>query len=151
MKQLYLSFVLPYFQYGLENWYSTYSNVTQKAIVLQKRAIRAVYGVPYYEHTNDLFENLQVLKLEDLYRARIIIYMHKAFYSDYDTDLLSKLTRFSDMHTHLTRNRSVIILLDFRKFKSRFSIEYVGPNMWNSLTYLRKDTEDQVNFKNSKI
>ena len=78
-----------------------------------------MYGVPYYEHTNDLFKNIQVLKLDDLYRALILIYMHKTLYSDYDADLLSKFARFSDIYTHLTRNRSVIIIIhpDFRKSK----------------------------------
>ncbi len=49
---LYSSLVLPYLNYCVEVWGNTYKTTLQTLSTIQKRAIRIVNNVGYYEHTN---------------------------------------------------------------------------------------------------
>ena len=47
-------------------WFSN-SQHTQRTIILQKKAIRHITNAKYNSHTDPLFQNLKLLKIEDLY------------------------------------------------------------------------------------
>ena len=67
MKTLYYSMVYPYLIYGITLWGATYKSGVNKLIVMQKEVIRAVVSAKYNAHTDDLFNELGILKLDDVY------------------------------------------------------------------------------------
>ena len=133
MKTLYLTFILPYLMYGIEAWYAAYQNITAKMMVLQKKAIRIVKNVPYLDHTNPLFKELQLLKIDDLFKLQILLYMHKTINDHGDDVLLNNLTLHSQRHSYETRSANVYVVPRLRKSTSRHSIEYLGVRAWNAL------------------
>lgn len=60
---LYSSLVLPYLNYCVEVWGNIYKTTLQTLSTIQKRAIRIVNKVGYYEHTNVLFLKITHFKV----------------------------------------------------------------------------------------
>ena len=48
----------------------------RKTILLQKRAIRYIHKASYNSHTEPLFNQIQYLKLRDLYEYETLLFMH---------------------------------------------------------------------------
>ena len=56
MKKLYYSLIQPYTNYGFECWYGASRSSTSGVHALQKKAIRPVFNLDYYAHTNENFQ-----------------------------------------------------------------------------------------------
>ena len=147
MRTLYLSFVQPYFIYAIQCWYSTYSNNTNCAVVLQKRAIRIITNSDYLAHTSPLFKVQGILKIGDLFKIQVLLYMFKTIKGNYDNKLLSLLSYQTDIHDHNTRNANLFRLPNFKKSISRFSLQYRGPALWNVLPSNIRETSSINKFK----
>ena len=64
LKTLYKSLVLSYINYGLLLWGVEVKNLE----VIQKRAIRLITGSNYIAHTEPLFIQLGLLKVQDIFK-----------------------------------------------------------------------------------
>ena len=63
---LYNTIILPHINYMILVWGHHHKSITQ----LQKRAIRVITLSKYLAHTEPLFENLNILKVEDIFRLQ---------------------------------------------------------------------------------
>ena len=68
LKTLYYSFVYPYMHYCIESWFGTSQTVLGGVRVLQKRAIRAIFNLPFYSQTNNFFKENFILKITNVYK-----------------------------------------------------------------------------------
>ena len=75
LLNLYYSLVYPYFIYCNIVWGNTFSCHKRNLVTLQKRAVRLINSVPLDSHTNDLFYRSKLLKLEDVNRFFLGVYM----------------------------------------------------------------------------
>jgi hypothetical protein len=50
--------------YAIEAWFNAPNYLTDKVVVLQKKAIRSVKGLQYNAHTEFHFTELKILKVE---------------------------------------------------------------------------------------
>ena len=71
MKTLYYSMIFPYLIYGITLWGATYKSSVNKLTVMQKKVIRAMVSAKYNAHTDDLFNELGILKLDDVYKLNV--------------------------------------------------------------------------------
>ena len=79
MNTLYYSLILSHLQYCTLLWAKTYSTCLNKLRrILQKKAIRIITQSHYLAHTDPLFSKLKLLKLDDLYKHQLGIYMYKS-------------------------------------------------------------------------
>ena len=143
---LYYTLVHPYLTYGIEAWYATYTNNTNKLFIMQKKSIRAINQLPYNEHTNAYFKQNRILKLEDQYKYQISLFMHKLTYGN-TISLPNTTTRQQDIHTHNTRRKHHIALPQFTRSRSQHSVSYRGAVEWNSLPEDIKKLTDFNSFK----
>ena len=60
----------PHLEFGIINWGSAPSKHLNTLIALQKRCIRTISLKKRFSHTNQLFANLKILKLKDLYEVK---------------------------------------------------------------------------------
>ena len=151
MRTLYLTFVQPFLLYAIQNWFSTYSNNTDRIIVLQKRAIRVITNSDYLAHTGRLFKTLNILKVDDMYVMQILVYMFKTIHERYDSQLFSLLSFRADVHDYDTRNAGQLALPMYRRSMSRFSLLYRGPALWNQLPTNIRNVESLNTFKNKLL
>ena len=73
LKTLYKSLVLSYINYGLLLW----GIEVKKLESIQKRAIRLITGSNYVAHTEPLFIQLCVLKVQDIFKLRLLKFYYK--------------------------------------------------------------------------
>ena len=147
LQILYTSLVQPYLIYGLEAWYSTYKNHTNKIFILQKKAIRAANKLDYNEHTNNYFKSNFILKLEDQFKLQISIYVYKLLNLNADPEIESLLYQNSIIHQFNTRSTVSFNVSFVNRSKSKNCIAHNGIKIWNNLPEDMRNSKSLYNFK----
>ena len=139
LKTLYSTLLLPHIMYGIEIWYGILKANDDRLFKLQKKSIRAINCLPYASHTNEFFKSMNLLKIEDLYNQRVLLYMYK-----------SDLTHATEPnHNYATRNAYNIVLPRFNRSRSQCTIFYKGIILWNNLPEDIKIIRRENTFKSS--
>ena len=66
LKNLYLSLIYPYYNYCILAWGSANKSVLHPLLLTQKKLVRIITNSDFHAHTNPLFKQPNLLKLEDL-------------------------------------------------------------------------------------
>ena len=133
----YYSFVYPYLTYNIIHWGNSSACYLDKLIVLQKRMIRLITNSEYLAHTDPLFHELKLLKLNDIYKFFTCAYMHEAVRNGL----------FATQHNINTRN-SNLPQSEFRRLtQTQKSISYMGPKTWNNLPADLRQIDKLSTFK----
>ena len=137
LLSLYYSLFQSHLGYGLAAWGS--SVFAKNLFVIQKRAIRALFGLSYNDSTSDSFRKFKILSLENLYRLKLASLMW-----DFDHSLLpshlQKLFKYSsEIHSYGTRSSENANLA--RNFSCNTQVgslmlKFMGPKVLNSLKNL---------------
>ena len=103
LLSLYNSLVLPYISYCIHVWWKAYDTHLNNVLVLQKKVLRVIAGVPPRTHTDNLFVQFDIFPVKKLYVYTIGIVMYK-----YDNGMLPELfcdmfTLVNHIHDHETR------------------------------------------------
>ena len=113
------------------NIYGNCNKTTEKQLqILQKKAIRIIDNKKYNEHTDPIFKNLKILKLEDVKKYNLLklayeIYYHEAPRSVYDMFPLYENDR--------TRSQMMFKIPFYRTDKLQSMPAYMIPKIWNEL------------------
>lgn len=145
LRMLYCSLVLPYLDYCCEVWGNTYKSTLNRVIILQKRAIRIIFNTTYWEHTNKLFCNSNLLKLRDIVDYKTAIIMYKARYKQLPRNIQ---TMFRDREGGYGLRGE----LNFKTIRTRttmksFCISSCGVKIWNSIEVEIKQSPNIHTFK----
>ena len=126
LQIMYNAHILPYFQYCTPIWCNTYPTHLLTLFRLQKKIIRIISNHSYYEHTQPLFKNMNILKLFDINKLQIGIYMYKSVNRGNMTALLPQ-------HDYPTRTREHLRVPQHSLSLFQHSLTYSGPKTWNSV------------------
>lgn len=99
LKMAYYALVHSHLAYAVILWGG--SAESQRAFVMQKRAVRVLLGKGFREHCRPLFKSLGILTLPSLYILETCLYVHKRSPS---------LRTRSDVHNHNTRGRDLLVI-----------------------------------------
>ena len=94
--------VYPHLIYGSTLWGATYKSSVNKLIVMQKKVIRAMLSAKYNAHTNDLFNELGILKSTIPDQTQNTEYNHKT-----DVVLLHLKVYYITAHKYGTLSRCI--------------------------------------------
>ena len=61
----------------MATWGSTFSTHLHRLQILQNKAVRAVVGAHYHDSAKPILANLQILKIDDLFKIKIAIFVFK--------------------------------------------------------------------------
>ncbi len=100
-------------------------------------------NVNYNDHTNELFVQLGILKLHDIVRHQLGIFMFKYVTRNLPNLLLSIFNYIYEVHKHNTRISYHIRPIWARLNILKKSMLYVGPSLWNSLDEQLKKKDKQ--------
>ena len=76
LKTLYYALIHPHITYGILAWGNARSSLKNKMFLLQKRALRYIHNATYNSHTDPLFKNSEILKLDDIYEQQTVLFMY---------------------------------------------------------------------------
>ena len=137
LKQLFYNLIYSYLNYNVCRYASTYDTHLNKLYLLQKRAIRIINNVPCLTHTDPLFFSNGILKIHDIFKLNIGLYM-------YDHPIPSELIR---SHDYPTRGHDELLPLAARLTLTQNSMSVVGPNIWNKIPAEIKNYPSRNSFK----
>ena len=145
---LYCSLFLPYMTYCLEIWGNTYKSNTLCICIAQKKVLRIVMGANRYDHTNDIFFNLRILKFYDLVKLRTSVIMYQARNYTLPLSIQHIFTRYEGK---LVNTRQKIDFVDkFARTNVRaMSMRIVGVKLWNALDDSLKNSKTRYIFSKS--
>ena len=123
LKQIYHSIVHSHLSYNIICYGGTYNNHLDRLLLLQKRAIRIITKSPYLAHTDPLFFSNKVLKIHDIYKLQVGLYM----YDNWESELYDR------SHHYDTRNRDSLLPGPARLTVTQNSLSVIGPNVWNTI------------------
>ena len=119
LKQIYYSLIQSYLNYNICCYLGTSNTHINRLFLLQKRAVRIISGASFFDHTDPLFFSNKILKIHDLYKLNVALYMYeRSDNDDYHRD-----------HQYNTRYRN-----DLRPHRPRLtatenSLRVIGPNI----------------------
>ena len=117
MGNLYFSFIYPYLTYCVEIWGNACNIHLDPIVKLKKKCIRTITYSSYLEHTQPLFDSLNILCFHKLVIQRISLIMFKN-----EVGLVPKLisqlfTRNSEYHDYNTIDTVVLFISQLGEVK----------------------------------
>ena len=143
LRMLYHTLVLPHITYGIDIWFGAADTVLERVIVLQKKIIRAMNSLPFNAHTGDFFKNMNILRVNDLHKLSLAIFMFKNITN-------STFNTNSDFHHYNTRfrNNLVIPLHNLTMTQKNWYIRAI--KVWNRVpTHIK--TSNTLNFFKNEL
>ena len=115
-------------------WGGAFKTLINELVVLQKRAIRITTKSNYLSHTNTLFKELNILKLEDINMHCCCVFMFKFTYKELPNACSHSLVLYNASHSAYNLRRiSEFIIPTFRTSVREKCISIRGPRYWESL------------------
>ena len=73
---VYNSLILPYFIYYNLIWSNAFESKLNKLVIVQKKAIRIIGKAEYLDHTDSLFKQFGLLKIDDIDQQHISVFVY---------------------------------------------------------------------------
>ena len=139
LKLIYYSLIHSYLNYNLIIYGGAYNDHLNRLFLLQKRAVRIISNSSFLAHTDPLFFSNKILKIHDMYKFNVGLYM----YDNWDSG------NYDRIHSYDTRNRDSLRPNSARLTVTQNSISVIGPNVWNSIPEHIKQSPTKNIFKTS--
>ena len=145
LKHIYYSLIYPNIIYCHTLWGTAGVSRVKQVVTAQKRIVRTMAGLKKYDHTNNAFSNLRLLKFEDINVYCCALYVFKSLNSLIDNQYF----QYRNNERHDLRNPDLLRLPQVKSSQSQSSIRYYGVKVWNQIpSYIRQKTTIQ-SFKSS--
>ena len=147
---LYSTLVYPYLTYCNIIWGCAKPSLLNRLVVLQKRAVRRITSSCYRAITGPLFVRLNLLKLSEINKFQIALFIFK-----YKQHLLFacclQYLSVNSTRAYITRRNDYFKILPFRTNIRERCIFISGPRVWNSLPIAIQDSLHLGSFKKELI
>ena len=133
---LYYAFIQSHLLYGLVVWGSTISGKSFNQLqLLQNNSIRAIIGLPKYEHISSYYFKLEILKIKDLNKFEIAKLMYLYHSSCLPCSFDNYFVKPSNIHKYTTRSNDNFnyYIPKYRLARLQKSFKYTGVKIWNDL------------------
>ena len=135
LKNMYYSLIHPFVIYGIIAWGNTYETTLKPIFVLQKKALRIITFSSFDHPSSSLYKSLNIIKLPDLVKLTVAIFMYKYHNRLLPTAFQSFFTNVNKVHNYNTRlaSKQSFYLPRARTNYAIFNIRFQGPRVWNLL------------------
>jgi hypothetical protein len=121
LRTIYSSLILSHITYGILLW----GHTTTRLFKLQKKAIRIITLSKYNSHTEPIFKQLNLLKIEDIHNQQLLKFFHKLNHEQLPVYFKVMIpVPFSEIHEHQTRNRDTICMPQIKREYARKCLRY---------------------------
>ena len=141
---LYNSLIVPHINYCITAWGFHRNRIT----IIQKKAIRIITASSYISHTEPLFKQLNLLKVED-----ILTLQELKFYFKYNQGILPKYLQNwnfipnSKIHNHNTRKITTLHTFKTKHEFAKKTLKYNLPYTINNTPHIVKDKVNTHSFQ----
>lgn len=114
-------------------------------IVLQNKAIKNIYNLPYLEPTANLYKPKQLLDIDYIYKYKICCYIFAVIHKQKHSN--TKFTVNNNIHDHNTRQINQLTLANIKSNSGKKSVYFQGVKIYNSLPVGIKNSGSISKFK----
>lgn len=144
LKSMYFAYFHSVLSYLSPIWGSAPNYKLQEIQVIQNRAIKNIYSLPYLTHSVDLYKD-NILPIVELINYDMLVSMYKIKNKSTKTNF--SFTTNNQHHHHNTRSRLLYRPIFARSKLTQSSIFSRGLNMYNSLPESIKSLDTISKFK----
>ena len=149
MRIIYCSVFLPYIHYCSEIWGNTYHSNINRIIIIQKRAIRLLFGAGRLDHTTPLYQRANILEFTDLVKLKTAVFMYKAYHCMLPENIQRNFVKKYIMHQ--TRTKQQLVRSCVSSNVRSMSLCVYGITLWNALQTDIKSKNSVNAFKKTKL
>ena len=146
LKNLYQSLIQPYYNYCILAWGTATKCALHPLLLYQKRLVRIITNGNFFAHTSPLFEELKILKVEDLHAYHTQLFMYKVFLLNKYPEIKNSILNNQINHNYDTRTNT-LRLPYCRTLKGTQNLCYQLSKNWNLLPAAIKVKESLNSFK----
>ena len=136
LVNLYYTFVYPYYIYGIHVWGGTYPTNLQKLVLLQKKAIRIITCSKYMAGTQNLFKQYRLLRLPELYKYLVGIFVYKFDNMQLPVIFSSFYAKVRAVHLHDIRTADNYRLINIKLNVRKHSMKFSRAAIWNMIPWV---------------
>jgi hypothetical protein len=134
MITLYYSLIYPHMTYCIEVWGLAADIYILSLFRLQKKIIRIIKSVPTRTPSDPLFKELGILKLNQIYMHKIILFMYNFIKNFLPSIFNDMFKRNRNIVTTSTRQTHDLHVTTCRTEFFMKSIRFKGPKIWNEFS-----------------
>ena len=148
LKLIYYALVYPYLTYGNLLWGNTYKSRFQKLVNIQKKIVRLMTFKSYFDHSEPIFNDLQILNLYKINYYLTSIFMFRYFHLHNLPELfINYFLTNKQIHNHNTRNSSLLHKRSNRTNYTKHTLANKGIDVWNNLPTKNKEPGSYASSK----
>ena len=147
---LYYALIHPFILYRITDWGLTFPLYLDKILKLQKKYLRAVTFSDPMAHSNPMFLQYNILKVDGLHKFQLLSLVYKWKYSLLPIQYSSYFTKASNVHHHQTRfssNENLYINQVNTTQCGLRIVHFSGAKLFNSLSNELKQNHSFPSFK----
>ena len=133
LTSLYYSLIYPYLTYGNIVWASNYQTRTKSLVTLQKKVIRIIKGQKWNDHTQPIFEELGIMKFDNLNNYLIGLFTYKVVYNLIPSPVSNYFTKREQVHAYSLRASGNLSIQFSRTNCRKHALTCRGPIIWNNI------------------
>ena len=126
----------PFLQYGILVWGLTYESYTNPVFLLQKRVIRAISLEHFTSHSTQIFSDLKILKLKDLFQLKLLSFVYESVLKISPVCFHDFFNTLESVHQYSTRQAEKVNIFLPQKNTTQYglrSVRYHGAKCWNEI------------------
>ena len=127
MKLMYDSLILSHLQFGITNWGFEWDRISK----LQKRALRIMTNSKYDAHTEPLFKQLRLLKVNDIFDVQCLKFWYKFVNKELPNYFRDMFKYNYELHDIVTRSLERLHLYPTRTSGARNVLRHHIPEILN--------------------
>ena len=133
LKTLYFSFIYPFLIYCNHVWGSACITTLYPIVIKQKQCMRIITRSKYLEHTNPIFEKLDLLKMSEINKYIIGKFMYRWYHNQLPSIFHNMFVSVTDIHNYNTRQKDHLYTTKIKTCLGQTRITYLGPKIWNDI------------------
>ena len=131
LRALYYSFIYPYLDYCIEVWGSASKTRIDSLFLMQKKAIRLITMSAYSAHTAPLFNEYNLLTLQEIHIYKVAIFMYKVHHNVAPETFNEYFVNNTEIDNHRKRTKRKLRVPPYKLEIKKMSISVKGVYIWN--------------------
>ena len=147
---IYNSLFRSHIEYGILAWGNATDIHLKPLKLLQKKAVRNVVSAPYLAHTDEIFQDLELLRLSEIYKFQVGIFVKKFYDKKLPVSYNNFFTRYSEINGRRVTDRTYF-RLHYRRQTTNWENRLPPiaiPKCWNSIPLEIRKVEKMRSFSN---
>lgn len=145
LKLIYFSFIYSHLQYLASTWATACNHHLNQLKVLQNKAIKFMFKLPYLEPTINLYKPRNLLDINNLYKYKICYYIFCVIHKQKHSNI--KFVYNNNTHNHNTRQLNNLSLMNVNSNFGKKSVYFQGIQAYNNLPDYLKSITSIEKFK----